>query len=277
MVNQFLYFTNKAKKPIGTTAQWRTLLKELGLLRVLGDTAPQSLEITKGPGDENGILFIGWPRSAPQKGRVAAFYKPEEQTWLKCDGGNFWIGYWNDKQPGPHDLTRNLRVATNAVTLSDGNEWHVPRARYPKSNTLLPMVLGIDENGDDIFTPEPQYERLCQLANDSWEQLFAERDDGVYRFHPDLHTDMALEALSLCYRVGKWEVRRALGLLSNTNIMELSGAILDLAAVNELFANSELSEAEQKKTDSGDSITPSGLMDETPTTAQPTASASCTE
>lgn len=168
--------------------------------------------------------------AGPDKGRGLVFadsrtggvgYRKESQTWrqipaalLAEDAPPIYVGYENDRIPGPGDLARESQLAGHMLRLGDGNNW------------LCPAAIAIDEEADQ-FTPlnalpatsdidaqgrwtrsaiRPDVQALWPIATQFWDKFFhGDEVEGGIAFDFDGLHESAAVALAANYRLGQIE------------------------------------------------------------------------
>lgn len=78
-------------------------------------------------------------------------YYPEEQVWVSCNGGKYWMGYYEDQLPRPEDLKRDKVVSGLPVELTDKNEWELPQATVLASCLCALEFRKMAEYWDRVF------------------------------------------------------------------------------------------------------------------------------
>lgn len=195
--------------------------------RVLPGHSNNGVADGRGPGGVGGWI-VG-------EGGAAVPYHPAEQTWLQCE--KWWIGCWNARRPSPADVVRPDALRGVLVQLGDGNGWEIPVAR------LQPMVMRF-ESGRWIQAPDPShastFAEADRIREEIWEpvnaaaqqyqlirrEVMESTDDiapgledrfraalsAAAELHRQISPDLAVQILSLNYRVGAEEIS-LLGLL----------------------------------------------------------------
>lgn len=201
-----------------------SMLAALGLDRVM-DGVRQG-PIDSGPGGRGGVLLADGASDSP-----SLAYLPTIQRWIPVqrEGASYWIGFVTDAPPAAGDLSRERQIAGVDVVLCDGSAWLVPVARLLAGGSGLPRRYGFDDAGNMALTVEGRYRRLWDLALAFFERYVIER---ISVTHAELLT-LASEALGVNYRVGMSELV-ALGLLDETNVLDVCMATCDWAAIEEL-------------------------------------------
>lgn len=132
-------------------------------------------------------------------------YRPSEQTWRKCAGGRFWLGWYENEVPGPKTLARRSMVPGIPVPLAGGTLWQVPIARGELGTAAIPAVLGMDDEGEPIRVVLPGYRSLVAAAAEVADAF--DTETGIFGLDEDRLVAIAIEALSANYHVGEWELR----------------------------------------------------------------------
>lgn len=119
-----------------------------------------------------------------------------DQHWQPCDGGDLFIGWPKDAQPGPSVFERkDALAATDTVVMADGNPWGFIATK------ALPEVMGFDSSGNPAWTP-----RVCDAAHfDASQWLMEYLLSGEDRMYTDIVARVAT-CLGARYHVGMAEV-----------------------------------------------------------------------
>lgn len=209
----------------------------VGLPWLIG-TSPVTRRIMDGPDNQGGIII--WPRVLKETRKGAPVIEPlqpklEEsllkfyptghpehgQTWQKCDGGKFWIGWFTADPPGPADLARLRTYSGTEVELSDGNVWLLPEI------AALPSTYALDAEGELTRSPHPAHRAQYDAAERLFAHIFSDDPSPV----PEL-LELIATCMSVNYRVSYWEVA-ALRLFDGETYSLALSAILNLSAVVE--------------------------------------------
>jgi hypothetical protein len=196
-------------------------------------------------------------------------YYPENQTWvgpdelrLPEDGPDWWLGWPEGSPPEPEELRRPEAIGGYPVEMGDGNTWHVPPARrWDGSPGALPATLTVGPGGEEQRQVKPEYrdilEEVEEIADD-WYELFRlqrEGKDDVELTLQSVPLDVMIRMLALNYRIGRPEVN-ALGLITTSNRMQISTAVLDVGAYLQMNTDVE-KKPEAKKKDGPSGASPS--------------------
>lgn len=178
--------------------------------------------VTTGPIDKPGHIFA---LSAPDRMTPKFGYYPDDQTWLECADGKFFIGRNNNEPPTPYDLQNKEIVPGVDVKMGDGNEWTVPTIRDHASGTpKVESVLRLRSDGVLINdAPAAQYVRMWGLV----QKLY---NDGNIAGAPLNETEifcLVADVLALNYRISIWELG-ALSIITTHNIDKVFRAILGI-------------------------------------------------
>lgn len=216
-MNGFLYFLpatsflNGVACAAGVTA---SMLESIGLSRVLDAGKVAACECERGP--EEGV---GRGLVVSHGGHSKVGIYPREQTWIKCAGGKFWLGWNTATPPGPVDLQRpqRERVSGYSYKLGDDRVWDIPAARIggDEAQTLLPQRVRLDAEGRRVYEALPQYRNLSQYAAQTlagFKFVFGLSDEPVV-IDEDFKWKACVEALTTNYLVSEWEIG-ALGLIT---------------------------------------------------------------
>lgn len=151
-------------------------------------------------------------------------YYPEVQEWRKV--GDRYIGYQKDMVPGPESLRRHNLIEGYDVELSDKHIWHVPLIR-PYDTTIkdfacgLPVVFGVDENGDRQIEVVKKYESVWRTTAAMLGYYYNKDESSL-----NSRFDAAVEILAVNYRIGMVEAG-ILQLFDTQTIEETVKASLD--------------------------------------------------
>lgn len=194
---------------------------------------------TDGPGEtERGMLAAAGDGAGMR-------FDGKHQTWRRCNGGRFWIGWWTDRKPRPEHLALREMIFGHQVMLLDGHEWMVPLARPFAGGEVLPQVTTLGEDGEPVRLIADRYRALREHADRLYDDWLADIGGGA-KLNQDDADRMAVAALGTNYRIGKYEAA-ALELLDTTRTREVLRALIDLPTIEALIA--------EKKTDD---IVPAG-------------------
>jgi len=98
----------------------------------------------------SGTLLVDDRRLEP----LTPTYRPEEQTWKRQPGADFWVGWYQHAIPTIEDLERPEQLPGDRVELADGHRWLVPLVRQVRaggaSEPALPCYLDLDDEGQLI-------------------------------------------------------------------------------------------------------------------------------
>lgn len=216
-------------------------LKDLGLAERLDHISHTTLTQrpieANGPNNGSGVIVM---RSDEGERATTAGVFLKKQKWVDC--GMYWLGWEIDNIPSPADLKRDETIGGYPAVLEDGNEWMIPLARRYPDGTAIPQCKYME---GEVLKKEvvPRYKWLWDLAvkiNDKFQQGVAaagEEEAVTLSFDEAEEFDIAIKALKANYCVDVEEVS-ALRLLSDSNIGEILGYIIDLPAfINERLLN----------------------------------------
>jgi hypothetical protein len=195
-------------------------------------------------------------RRSEQEG-LELLLNPKKQTWRvwshfkegDVERGTLWVGYWNDRRPGPADLVRDrLWPTVETARMADGNDWLLPVLRFHGGVWVGPNQFAYSDAGEWELEMEPRYapiaargERLFQtlmaVPDDRWSALEPEMQE-VYPKASDVENPMdklevaalICDALALNYCVSGPEVAM-LGLLTDATREEAQTNLLGLQTV----------------------------------------------
>lgn len=155
-------------------------------------------------------------------------YDKKTQTWKKCYGGKYWIGYEKDNRPGPLELAKTIQVDGYPNFLSDKNEWVLPSAK------ALPSYLGIDEDGNRQKRLKPEYKNLSELGEKVFKaykyEISKEEITEEIRLTAEESYEIAIECLQVNYRIGPYEVD-ALELMTPSDLKLICSALIDFPMI----------------------------------------------
>jgi len=184
----------------------------------------------------------GWLIAMLGKDEPFPGYNAEKQTWRKCAGGAYWLGFATDSPPGPEDLIRPEAAVAWGVKMGDGKKWLVP------SQKVMPKYWDVDGDGEAFKKSRPEYTALSEKAGALYDVFVEQGFDGLLEWiskrAPEMR-DTAIEALRLTYRVTKYEIA-ALGLLDDTAV-----GVTMLALIDSQEISSPADEAKKKEGSDG--------------------------
>lgn len=213
--NPMLYFI-PGENGVGAD---RGVLRRVGLLPVIGDAPVVHRQVMNGPGGLNGVMVAS-------NTDTAVVYEKAAQTWIEC--ANFWVGYWNERKPGPRDLQRGEVVDGHLVEMGDGNDWLIPVARMVDGDTRLPQVIGFNPDGSVRLSVSQKFTAFYDAGFAIFNELV---NNDRYAESAEELLSVAIEALTVNYRVGKWEAG-LLGLVTTNNLVRVAQAIIDFPAID---------------------------------------------
>jgi hypothetical protein len=243
----FLYFIPECVDPpeLDKLAQW-------GLAYAF--EAPPAWTLKgggSGPGGASGLLMAG---QGTELG-----YVPARQTWRELPIVDFqlpitqddrktrsWLGFWNEKRPGPQTLGRRAMLSGHAVRLADGQEYHIASARkmVTAGGTIgalcaLPHRRDVDGEGRwKKRTLLAEYAELWAIAERFWDFYLGASsgagagtetpaaDVAAARIDDELLYAWATAALAVNYRVAAVECAM-LELFDDRNVLEVLRALID--------------------------------------------------
>lgn len=239
----FIYFVPNARAKDPAVAR----LGEIGRpTSMIGEALVRITE--RGPNDQPGALAAA--DTGPRGKQARSLYMPDEQTWVRAPGADWWLGYWNDRPPCPEDLERARLKPGHKVALADGNKWTLPVARALSGRPAVPQVVRVNDGGakvlDVVAADRALWERALAFW-DEWQALadtaeqqsdidsytWVGRKDGVVVISIDNCFDAAVELLAINYRVGEAEIS-ALELLTTDNMIECLLALVDWPSLEAL-------------------------------------------
>jgi len=212
-------------------------------LGYLGISGVVSRTVTRGPGDQAGVVFATYepPKSTEE---LMPGYYPERQEWAAFPTGKqdacptIWMGVEKGKHPGPEDLARREPFQGHEVVLGDGQSWMIPVVRALAGYSPLPRKLQWDGASWSPGDVMPAYQQLFEGACHIWDVLAKTTESTVTLTD---ECDMAVQALGLNYRLGPGEVS-LLGLLNTRTEGEVVLAALDWPALEALKKKVEAGE-----------------------------------
>lgn len=200
--------------------------------------APRGVQCGKvyrgGPGGLCGTLIVPLPSDG---GLVARADYHDDQTWIKSERGDYWIGSDPAEPPSPEGLLRTEVVNGYAHTLGDGREWLCPTIRR---GVVFPAVpCGYSRmNGKLSRRPLSQYVPIFDRAM-RWVAGYL-GGDGL---PPEDQWDAAVECLGINYRVGDEEAS-ILELLNDNTLRLVVEAAIDLPWLTEAVSGADPTKAE---------------------------------
>lgn len=202
-------------------------LRDIGLAHLVGEPfGTQGVHL--GPEGLSGITL----RLSRERGEF--MYKPATQTWRKCNGGKFWLGWVQGQIPTPADLAREDLLPGHPITLNDGHAWTVPLARqFPDFAVVLPHTMGVNEDGKTVGRVIARYSSLADLADKIFWDVMIRHNliEGEYQLNgADALMAGAVEALRHNYVLGIHEAS-ALELFTSTNLPKVLAAVVDEPAI----------------------------------------------
>lgn len=223
-----LYFISKAQSISDED------INKAGLRPVFGKASFSFRPTNSGPGKQSGSIVVITP-AHPEAKTPQVGYFPAQQDWQEADKGKFWVGKEKDNPPRPIDLQRTELIDGHYTKLEDGQDWLVPVARVFPQGTMLPQSLILGPNGELVKEILPRYAKLGQRAEKVWlefKRQMGTLTEGETSESMDLKTqwDIAIEALSINYRLGPWEVS-FLNLLTTENISRILSALVDIPSL----------------------------------------------
>lgn len=247
----FLYFIPGLKNGPGFEAEARKIIGSS-----IEGCALMPKNISRGPGSSDGVLFSAIPKlikanDADVVRSLEYCADPARQAWFEGDG--FWVGANVDAMPGPGDLERQSMTGGYYHTGPAGT-WLVPLARRFDGGTALDERLTYSPSGDVSFSPLPRYEKLCAFAAENFEllsRLSVDVNGDVSVSFDRRYVDVAVEALSVNYHVGRYELS-LLGALTRDSAANICGLLCDGPMIVQALSQKKTSSAEELlDTDSG--------------------------
>ena len=243
----FIYYLPEDTAPSATAAIEQ--LDALGLADVLTSERSTPTRCTGGPDGGN-----GWTIARGHTKRIG--YYPDEQQWApvvhrngaakgeataqesrSTEEASHWVGL-SSRSNTPADYARAQQYPGHLVKLCDGNEWLVPCAEG------LPATFRLDpKTGQMVLVRKSEFSSFSEDAIGVMEQLA----EGTAPYTDIIR--VCARALGLNYLVGTAEVLM-LGLVDETNYLEIFAAIQDYPSLKELEADVKKKEAEASPTDS---------------------------
>jgi hypothetical protein len=237
----FLYYAPGRQRPLTTADATEQALCDLGLEHLA--TAIQSRAVMNhGPDGGCGLLF------APTNSVKRLGYHPDAQEWRQ--GPACWVGWEGENPPTPEDLARDTQLPGVELTLADGQTWTVPVAQFWDGRTQLPCVYGLQDGNavPEVVPALRPFQKAVEAFLAEWKASLAE--GRLPACDEDALFDLAGLALSLNYRVGRWELL-ARGLLQtqpyggHASVWDVCTATFDWPAVRKaLQEHSKKNESE---------------------------------
>lgn len=187
----------------------------------LGDLVGEATFLeSEGPEQTTGVI-VGWPKP----GQAQMGYQPQSQIWRPAvargdlPAGRYYVGLWAGALPTPQDLRRRYPQPGVHVTLGDGQQWLLPRAKQLNAEMILA------DDGTWKFEPQRQYHAFW-LAYCEWEDFFIQAPTGS-TFSFTEAADFVLSALRINYRVVP-ELVNELRLFTKENVRSALYALLGI-------------------------------------------------
>jgi hypothetical protein len=245
MFSYFIPFTSLHGRQIAEPADFVALGLGYALLEGAG---LECRPLDAGPIDSApGVLCTVGPAPASQ---------PGAQTWRCGPGKRFAVGM--GQRCGPGGLVRRNLIPGQDVRLLDGNLWTIPRCTglVPKRPSTLPYLIDLAEDGvTPIAADHPQYASLCERAFDFW--LMFRHAAGAPQLTPVQLVELAIDALSVNYRIGKIEALSLLKLMGEQERNAILRAIIDADEVERYYTEqARVTRDDQKKDTSAASASP---------------------
>jgi len=162
-------------------------------------SAVQFADTIRGPDGGRGMLF------ALRRPGARLGFRPSEQEWRKCAGGQVWLGWYHDAVPEPKMLQRAEMIPGLPIPLANGAIWTVPIARGELGNATIPSLLGLDTDGNATQVVLPGYRDLVAAAAEVADAF--DMNAGLFELPEERLVAIAIEALSVNYHVAEWELR----------------------------------------------------------------------
>ena len=235
-MSEFLYFLPNVQR--ATLA----IAREAGLGYAF-DASPTAPTTTQGP---NGLPGATLSRTHKRTG-----YYPDRQTWRPMLGNvDVWVGMWNDSPPTPEDLARDSLVDGKYLTLEDGHQWLIPKAReYVEHEgellmrNNLPLSYGVNMQGELVPDKvKPRFQSFWDSATAYIAAQLEAETKGEATWTMADNVTLVEQAFQTNYRVATTE----LGLLGVWDT-EMRNAVRDIAVDMErilAFAKKKQIEAE---------------------------------
>ena len=206
--------------------------------------------VTSGPNGMNGAIFNFRPEDPMAQSSMVGYW-PERQTWYKANKGRYWIGFENENPVRPQDLARENILPGHYIYLEDGNPWLIPVARHFAEGCALPKSIFLNDVGELTEDTLPKYFELSRFAERIFENFctntgivdetlmgYGYTGDGFEENPADITfvdlIEWCSKALSLNYRISKWEVS-ALRLFSTESARLTARAIIDWPRIEKIL------------------------------------------
>jgi hypothetical protein len=252
-MGHFIYFIPKIKSVTEKN------IDNAGIFEGAKDLKIEYRQIVKGPDGMDGMAFSFETKAGDNNRPFIVGYFQEKQTWIKANGGKFWIGYYNDAKPTAESLMRKEQVNGHYVKLLNGQDWLIPVARLFPEGTILPHSLVLGPDGDIVKEIIPRYAKYSQIGERVWTEFkrqmnWEDVEEDHKPFNEQEEWECAIRALSINYLVGQWEVS-ALRLLSTNNVQNIFHAIVDIPTMMAVIKSQNESAKKKENADTPDGST----------------------
>lgn len=263
MINKFLYYVpgRISPFPTGPLAKNATpedkvnaFYRECGFEHLIG-THTQSGEVQGGPDGKSGVVFVA--HQGIDDGSMRCGYYPDAQTWLECDSGKWWLGWFADRPPSAEDLARVEQAGGHETDLPNSPGWVVPVARGLESN------ISLDRDGKLVMTPLPKFAPFMASLEKIMPIMLGETEMGWGEF-----VDLIASILGVNYRVSRWELA-ALGVLTTESLWTIASMAIDYPRMEEMLAAEQSASKKNRRVSTlASSGTGAGVTDSSPDTSQ---------
>ena len=199
---------------------------------------PELKPVVQNRGSEKGPAGGGWNLYGSLPARDVRF-DPQNQVWIESVIGDYWVGMYKDRRPGPADLARPMMLEGHPVKLADGNTWTVPIIRLLSGGSMLPQSLRLGRNGEVITTTIPEYSKLSAQVETLWTDFRAaesEPDTEPKRMlsYAEL-IQLAADCLAWNYYIDIDRINILEPLFTTVNLTGILHAILDIPSLVKLM------------------------------------------
>ena len=232
----FLYFLPTSGPTVADFGEGRAdvFTRSAGALPGETPSFERAPVLQNGPSGQAGVVLA--LKSAGYRVPARFGYYPQEQTWQKAPGGEWWLGIENAARPTPEQLARADLCAGHEIKLGDRNLWTVPIARLVSGTSAFPQRLALGPDGKLQVTPMARFDEISKAAEAVWEGMVsgAAEKDGSKVLTIENGWEIAVQALAVNYHLGALEVS-ALGLLTTISLRQVLLALVDWPTVERLL------------------------------------------
>lgn len=164
-----------------------------------------------------------------------------DPTWKWINvGDKFWVGTNPDNKCVPADLKRPRIWPGTDVKLKDGLVWHIPHYRKAEHSFQL------DEEGNTIRAPKPEYRELIEKCENVIEQIFETLGIVQWLKDPDSRNQdvseelkvvtiqdglsLAMEIVALNYRITE-QIAIALDFIDDSSLVRILVNMIEMPSI----------------------------------------------